>query len=121
MSLLGDIQAANIGWAHRLNHTDQDETSQMFLMKRGAANELVEGKQIESFEYCDRTIEGQYLPEGVGYELRIAEEVLSDSDLKRNMGLKHGDRFFRVLQPSPFPPSGAYRFWRFWIAGVEKL
>lgn len=121
MSLLADVQAASIKWEHKLNHADQGEPMQVVFMQRGAANALVDGKTVEAFGYSERTIEDGFLPQSVQYELRISEGLLTEADLKRNVGLRHGVRLFRVLQPSPFPPSGQFRFWRFWIAGVEKL
>jgi hypothetical protein len=121
MSLLADVQAASLKWEHKLNHVDQGEAITIVFMQRGAANALVDGKQVEASPYSDRQIDGGFLPADVQYELRIAEGLLTDTDLKRNVGLRHGDRLFRVIQPSPFPPTGSSRYWRFWIAGVEKL
>lgn len=121
MSLLSRIQAAGVKWEYKLFHIGQDEPSTMVLVKRGSLNALVDGPVLTSFGYTEEDVDGGALPDGVNYELRVDEELLTEDDLKGITGIRHGSKLFRVVQPSPFYPSNKSRIYRFWLAAVEKL
>lgn len=53
------------------------------------------------------------------YELHVSELEVDAVDLKEAVGCKHGDQVFAVVQPSPMRPSGAKRFWVFYLNVAE--
>ena len=104
----------------QLTHARQGEVGTISLMRRDSVNGLVESLSIEkAWFYDEADADGRRLPEGVRFELQVAEELITSDDLKQLAAIQHGDIIFKILAPSPFRPTGLQRFWRFWLTEAE--
>lgn len=127
MSLLQQVQKQNIEWSHRLYHTGQGETDTIVLKQRQAGtNQIIDLLAITKFRYSERGINGENLPPNVLFELHIAEELLTNAQVKKIAAIDHDKQRFEIVQiaqgePGIFHPHGAHRFWRFWLAPLEEL
>lgn len=111
----------------RVRHVLQGEDASVTLLKRNASNKLVELLSIdEAWTYSDRDVNGGGLPPQVMYELQVAEELITRTDMKQIAAVEHGAQRFQIVLISPgepglFPPTGLNRFWRFWLAPLEEV
>lgn len=128
MSLLGDVQAANLEWSRKIYHVDQGEEGEIWLLKRDVStNQLTQFKRVKcSWSPADRQPNGDRLPMQVQFELRIAEELIEQADVNQAAGIQHGSQIYQIVtvgqsEPGIFKPFGADRFWRFWIASLEEI
>jgi len=84
------------------------------------ANALTDYLTIDrAWDYGERDSDGRLLPPEVQYEARIAESLLSVSAAAQIAALQHDGVIYQIHRPSPFPPQGLRRFWRFWISPQE--
>jgi hypothetical protein len=116
-SELARVQADALELLHQALHTDQGEPSDITLLERvQSTGELVESKRVSrSWCYSEQEyLTGLRLPPGVDYELRVSELRLTADELKRGAAWKHGQRILKI-NGRPFAPSGANRFWRFYL------
>jgi hypothetical protein len=72
-----------------------------------------------AWEYTERTHEANRIPADALFELRISELELSASDFAGYSSIRHDDKRFQAISPSPLAPSGTDRFWRFWLVFAE--
>jgi len=121
MGLFTDIDAEIIDVLHDLQHVEQGESAEIVFEKLSATNAPVDLVSVSSFEYDERSADNRQLPPDVLYELRIPESLLSADSFRGFSSIRHGTRRFRVVTPSPFPPSGMNRFWRFWLITQEMV
>ncbi len=116
---IAQIQSAALELARREKLTNNGHSGDVTLLKmvNGA---LATHKLIsQSWDYGERDSNGRFLPDGVQYELRIAESLLVDADLKIVTGAKIDGVIYQIILPSPFPPQSMRRFWRFWLSPQE--
>lgn len=73
-----------------------------------------------AWDYGERDAEGRLLPEGVQFEMRVAERLLEAADLKIITGAKIEGVIYQIIRPSPFPPQSMRRFYRFWLSPQEN-
>jgi hypothetical protein len=111
----------------RVRHVLQGEQPSITLLKRDGTNQLVPLLSIGSgWAYTDTDVNGSRLPPQVMHELQVAEELLTMEYVKQGAGWQHGLQRFHIVQisegePGIFPPTGFYRFWRFWLAPLEVM
>lgn len=111
----------------KVRHVLQGEEGTIVLLKRDVTNALVELLSIDSaWSYGDKDVDGRTLHPAVMFELQIAEEMITIDNVKHTTAVQHGTQRFQIVQVSPgepgiFPPSGLYRFWRFWLAPLEEV
>jgi hypothetical protein len=110
----------------RVRHVLQGEDGTITLLKRNAStNALVDLLEIDTgWTYSDREANGGRLPPSVMFELQIAEEMISATDMAQIAAIRHGQQIFQIVviapgEPGIFKPSGLQRYWRFWLAPLE--
>jgi hypothetical protein len=55
------------------------------------------------------------------YELQIHESMLdATTDVPNVVAVQHSGVIYQIIRPSPFPPTGMLRFWRFWLSPQEN-
>jgi len=118
---LAQAQAYALEMARIELHVNAGESGVIWLMRQIAATGGFAPLLPVEAEWCysERDFEGARLPDGVQYELRVAEGRLSDAQTRLGVAWKHGARQFQVLRPSPLPPAGDVRFWRFYLSLAE--
>jgi hypothetical protein len=127
MSLLADVQRASLDWENRLNHFGQGEPRQIVLQRRDPATKAyADFLQVEAFGYRDRDAAGDRLPPGVLFELRVAEALLTDEQVREVIAVRHGNQVYEMVRGDQgesgiLPPAGDRRFWRIWIRPQEPL
>ena len=123
MSLIGNLEAYNLNFQRAASHTGQGESGSIVFLKRApgtnALAALVTVGEDWSYSSVDRN--GNRLPPDVLFELRVAEDSISSSDLKQAAAIQHGSQLFQIVRPSPFELTGFERFWRFWLAPAEDV
>lgn len=91
------------------------------LLLRYSGNALASYLTLSNaWDYGDRMCNGTQLPPDVLYELRFHESLLSASDAKYIAAVQHNGIIYQIIRPSPIPPTGINRFWRFWITPQEN-
>ncbi len=119
MTAIANMYRQRIASLHLAQHVYAGESRTLVFEKLDADNVPRSLFEINEFEYSELTATGTKLPPDVDFELRISELVF-DPDLHKGVcSILHGDRRFGIVSPSPFAPSGADRFWRFWLAPKE--
>jgi len=83
---------------------------------------LTSGKVISAaWSYSDRDGSNNRLPPDVLYELQIHESLLdATADVPSVVAVQHSGVIYQIIRPSPFPPTGMLRFWRFWLSPQEN-
>lgn len=73
-----------------------------------------------AWHYAERDYEGNQLQSDALYELQIHESLLTASQVLAVVGIRHSGIIYKIERPSPLPPTGLNRFWRFWITPQEN-
>jgi hypothetical protein len=83
---------------------------------------LTEGKVISAaWSYSDRDASNNRLPPDVLYELQIHESLLDAVvDVPGITAVRHSGVIYQIIRPTPLPPTGLLRFWRFWLSPQES-
>ncbi len=99
-----------------------EEPTITMLEHQPTDNSLADYLTIEKgWNYDTWTADGLRLPADVQFELQIAEQWLTSIDIGKIVAIRHGEKQFQIMQPSPFAPTGLHRFWRFWLTTSENL
>jgi|SRR5262245_36683366 len=112
---------------HRIRHALQGEEPTITLLKRGTLNALVELISLDTgWTYSDREKDGSRLHPSAMFELQIAEELITSSEVYQTVAVQHGTQRFSIARITPgepgiFPPAGLQRYWRFWLAPLEEI
>lgn len=82
---------------------------------------LTPGKVLSAaWSYSDRDANNIRLPLDVLYELHIHESLLdATADVPSIVAVQHSGVIYQIIRPTPLPPTGMLRFWRFWLSPQE--
>jgi hypothetical protein len=110
---------------HRVRHVLQGENPSIEFLRRDPGTPSTNALSLllsvnQGWTYADRDASGEKLPEGVLFELQVAELLFTEANLQQTAAVRHGQKIFRIVRPSPFEPTGFRRFWRFWLAPAEE-
>lgn len=127
MSLLGNVQAAQIEWANRLDIAGQGEAKKITLMQRQDGTKLfIPLLEVAQFDRRETDPAGRSLPPVVSFELIVKEELITRAHIDRLGAIDHGNQRYRIVrdfpdEPGIWEPTGDRRYWRFWVAPLERL
>jgi len=127
MSLLADVQAAQIEWENKLDIAGQGEVKKVALMQRQDGTGLfIPLLEVEDFGRRENDPAGRSLPPHVSFELTIKEGLITKEHADKTIAIDHGKQRYGILRGSGaeagvWPPIGSNRFWRFWVAPLEEL
>jgi hypothetical protein len=105
----------------------QGEPGSISLLKRDLTGELVEFLSIDQgVAPFEEDADGRALPPQVLREIQVSELMIGDEDVMQTAGIQHGQNRYSIVAISPnepgiFEPAGLRRFYRFWIAPLEKV
>lgn len=99
-------------------HVANGEPGEFVLLKRNNDTNGVETLMTVCKGWAYLETEGP-LRQVALYELQVSELEVDATDLKDAVGGKHGNEVFAVVQPTPLRPTGARRFWRFYLMPAE--
>lgn len=115
MSTVADIQAYNLAFQNRTEHTLQGDTATVVLETLGASNTVTDLLTVKDAPMRRVDYQGRQLPPGVEFELHIAEATIDLDDLRNVSGVRRitpqGTLRHVPISPSPFSPEGLHRFW----------
>jgi hypothetical protein len=127
MSLLANVQAAQIEWANKLNIAGQGEVKKITLMQRqDGTNLFIPLLEVESFDRSESDPAGRSLPPHVSFELTVAEGLITEEHADKTVAIDHGKQRYAIVRGSGaeagvWAPTDAVRKWRFWVIPLEKL
>jgi len=121
MSLIAEIQAANLEFAHLTQFAAHNERAIVFQAYSSTDNTLIGFFSLsDGWDINEYQADGSRLPENVFRELVVAENRLSIVDYARAVAVQHQGVIYQIIQPSPFVPVGKSRFYRFWLSPQEN-
>jgi hypothetical protein len=104
----------------RVRHVLQGEAGLISFLRRDATNKLVEMFSVDQgWVFLDRDKDGDRLPSGVRFELQVAEMSIGLDTAEQARAIQHGSQRFKIVDR--FEPENLARFWRFWVADLEKV
>jgi len=119
MSVIGGLQAAQMEFSRQTKFAEHQQGEIVMMAYSGGA--LADSLTItQSWTRSDRTHEGDRLPPEVLYELRIAEDQLTAAQGLSVTAVRHSSVIYQIIRPTPLPPTGLLRFWRFWLSPQES-
>lgn len=116
---IADIQYDALELARQEKFVANGQSGELMLLKMTSGKYANHRLIDKAWDYGERDSDGRLLPPDVQYELRIAESLLTDADLKIITGIEIDGVIYQVERPSPFPPQSLRRFYRFWLSPQE--
>lgn len=121
MSVVSGIQSANLEFVRQTQFATHSEGEIVFLARGSEQYTLENTSGIStSWAISEYDIAGRRLPPDVLYELQIAESALTAERYAAIIAVKHQSVIYQIVRPSPFPPIGETRIYRFWISPQEN-
>lgn len=118
---MSGIQSANLEFVRQTQFVTHSEGEIVFLARGSEQYTLENTAGISaSWAISSLDIEGKRLPPDVLYELQIAEASLTSERYVAIVAVKHRSVIYQIIRPSPFPPIGQARVYRFWISPQEN-